>query len=73
MKNTIRTYTYTVWIYAIDCVIEKTKIDEYKLTISIDYDEIRYLESENIDELKEFSYWFCEWFETMAWYIKANL
>lgn len=72
-NNIVRTYEYEVWMYGIECKVEEIDFETYKLTISIDYSEIRYIEFWTLKEAKQFTYGYCEWFEMLAGYIKACL
>lgn len=71
-RKIVWNHSATVGIYWIDCVVEK-ELGAYKLTISIDYDEVRYLTSNSLKILQEFSYGYIEGMEMMAGFIKANL
>lgn len=71
-RKIVWTYSATVGIYWIDCVVEK-ELGAYKLTISIDCDEVRYLTSNSLEILQQFAYGYIEGMEMLAGFIKANL
>lgn len=72
-KNIVRTYEYKVWMYTLDCKIEEINFENYRLTIAIDYADVRYKEFWTLKQAINFAYGYCEWFEMLAGYIKACL